>query len=126
MKELYDLKDMLCDELAEYGKKELTAGSLDVVDKLSHALKSVTTIIAMEEADGEYSGTYPMNGNGTSYRMNGSSYAGRRGARRDRMGRYSREAADDMVEQLRGLMEDAPDERMKGEIHRLISKFEKM
>jgi hypothetical protein len=43
---LHKIKEMLCKELDEYGKKEeLTAGSLDIVDKLTHALKSVETII---------------------------------------------------------------------------------
>ena len=128
MEELYKLKDMLCDELESYGKKkELTAGSLDVIDKLSHALKSITTVIAMEEADGEYSNDYPMNGR--TYR--GSSYArGRMNARRDSMGRYSRDgysgAVDDMVSQLKDLMEDAPNESIKSEMHRLVKKIETM
>ena len=128
MEELYKLKEMLCDELESYGKKkELTAGSLDVIDKLSHALKSITTVIAMEEADGEYSNDYPMNGR--TYR--GSSYArGRMNARRDSMGRYSRDgysgAVDDMVSQLKDLMEDAPNESIKSEMHRLVKKIETM
>lgn len=128
MEELYKLKDMLCEELETYGKKkELTAGSLDVVDKLSHALKSIVTVIAMEDAD-EYSNDYrPYN---RSYR--GSSYArGRSYARRDSMGRYSREdgysgAVDDMVAQLKDLMEDAPNEQIKGEVRRLVKKIESM
>lgn len=128
MEELYKLKDMLCDELESYGKKkELTAGSLDVIDKLSHALKSITTVIAMEEADGDYSNDYPMNGR--TYR--GSSYArGRMNARRDSMGRYSRDgysgAVDDMVSQLKDLMEDAPNESIKSEMRRLVKKIETM
>ena len=131
MKELYDLKDLLCEELKQYGKKgDLTAGSLDVVDKLSHALKSVETIIAMEEADDSYSERY---GGPYYYRnMRGSSYArGRRGtARRDSMGRYSRDDYsmdnDEMVEQLRGIMEEAPNEQVRSEIHRVVKKIENM
>ena len=128
MKELHELKDMLCDELKEYGKKDLTAGSLDVIDKLSHALKSIETIIAMEEADGEYSGTYHV----PRYRDGGSSYT-RRGTyrRRDSMGRYSRDdeysgAMDDMADQLRTLMKDAPDESLKKDIRRVLEKVESM
>lgn len=134
MKELHELKDMLCDELKEYGKKDLTAGSLDVIDKLSHALKSIETIIAMEEAEGEYSGTYNMpryyrdsyDHNGTSYARNGRSYR-----RRDSMGRYSREdgysgAMDDMADQLREIMKDAPDESLKKDIRRILEKVESM
>ena len=138
MKELYELKEMLCDELKEYGKKgDLTAGSLDVVDKLSHALKSVETIIAMEEAsDGDYSSNYGsyarngqmMNGNG-SYRNGGTSYArGRRGyVKRDSMGRYSRDdEMDGLVEDLRGLMDDAPNDHVRTEIQKLVKKIESM
>ena len=129
MEELYKLKDMLCEELESYGKKkELTAGSLDVVDKLSHALKSITTILAMEDEDEEYSNAmYPM---GRTYR--GSSYArGRRNAKRDSMGRYSRNegysyAVDDMVMQLKDLMEDAPNDTIKSEMRRLVKKIETM
>lgn len=132
MDNIYKLKDMLCDELEEYGKRgELSAGSLDIIDKLSHALKSVTTIIAMEDADGDYSGnTYPRGDGRRSYR----SYAsGRRNARRDSMGRYSREynrdysgAVEDMVSQLRDMMDEAPDQTTRSEIQRLVSKMEKM
>jgi hypothetical protein len=133
MKELHELKEMLCDELKEYGKKDLTAGSLDVIDKLSHALKSIETIIAMEEADEEYSGIYRMpryyrdgyDRNG-SYARNGRSYR-----RRDSMGRYSREdgysgAMEDMADQLREIMKDAPDESLKKDIRRILEKVENM
>lgn len=135
MKELYELKELLCDELKAYGKKgDLTAGSLDVIDKLSHALKSIETIIAMEEASDDYSsnyGSYERNGqmNGTTYRDGGRSYArGRRGnVRRDAMGRYSRDdEMDGLVEDLRGLMEDAPNDHVRTEIQKLVKKFEAM
>ena len=121
MKDIYRLKDMICDELDEYGRKgELSAGSLDVIDKLSHAAKSLATLIAMEEAG--YSENYPY------YR--GTSYARGRGrnVKRDSMGRYSREyseAVDDMIEQLHEMMESAPDEETKADIQRLVHKFEK-
>lgn len=131
MKELYELKDLLCEELKEYGKKgELSTGSLDVVDKLAHALKSVETIIAMEEADGEYSGRNGGTMYGGGYH-GGSSYAGRRGyTRRDSMGRYSRDGysgdAEGMIDQLRDLMEDAPNEQIRSEVRKLMTKLEKM
>ena len=127
MKELYELKEMLCDELKEYGKKgDLTAGSLDVVDKLSHALKSIETVIAMEEGSDSSYGYRPMNG---TYRNGGTSYArGRRGyVRRDAMGRYSRdEEMDGLVEDLKDLAGDAPNEQIRGEIHKLVKKIESM
>ena len=75
---------------------------------------------------------------GNNYRYEGEgSYArgdgrGRgRNARRDSMGRYSREggysmAGDEMVEELRDLMQDAPDEQTRMEFQRFIQKIEQM
>lgn len=117
MHKLYELKDMLCNELEEYGSKgELTAGSLDVVDKLTHTIKNLDKIIEKYEEDG-YS-----NGDGRRY----TSYA--RG-RRDARGRYSSEGysrTGDMVNRLHDLMADAPDEHTRHEIQKLISKMESM
>jgi hypothetical protein len=129
MHELYELKDMLCKELKEYGTKgELSAGSLDVVDKLAHAAKNIDKIIEAYEMDGEYSSRSYPDGVGGSYRgypRMGRSYArGRMNARRDSMGRYSRD--DGMVEELRGLMEDAPNDAIKRDIQRLVDKLEQM
>lgn len=80
MHKMEELKEMLCEELDKIAKKgELSAGSLDVVDKLTHSIKSIATIMAMEEAEG-----------GNSYA--GGGYSNARGQRRDSMGRYSRES----------------------------------
>lgn len=82
MHKMYELREMLCEELDKITKKgELSAGSLDVVDKLTHSIKSIDTIMAMEDAG--YSSD--------DYSMRGSSYARGRGinAKRDSMGRYS-------------------------------------
>ena len=63
----------------------------------------------------------------------GGSYARGRGrnARRDSMGRYSSTGdysrdAEDMVDQLRELMEEAPDDRTRQEFQRFIQKLEQM
>lgn len=129
MHELYELKDMLCEELKEYGEKgELTAGTLDVVDKLAHTIKNLDKIIE-EYDEQEYSNAYNDMG-GRSYRQGGRSYArGRR--RRDSMGRYSSRGGysmdnQSMIEELRGLMQEAPDDRTKQEFQRFITKMEKM
>ena len=79
MQKMEELREMLCAELEKITKKgELSAGSLDVVDKLTHSIKSIDTIMAMEDAG--YSNE------------SGYSYARGRGrnAKRDSMGRYSR------------------------------------
>lgn len=127
MHEIYELKERLLKELEEYGRKgDLSTGSLDVVDKLAHTVKNLCKIL--EESDEGYS-------NGMRYTdgmyRDGRSYArGRTGnVRRDNMGRYSRNGysydGEDMVDQLRDLMNDAPD-HVKSDIQRLINKVEKM
>lgn len=154
MHEIYELKEMLMKELEEYGKKgEMSSGSLEVVDKLSHTIKNLCKIIEdMEESEGgsSYYGGGSSRRGGSSYegresgqsrrggssyenRGGGSSYARGRGrnARRDSMGRYSSEggysmAAEDMVMELRELMEDAPDDRTRQEFQRFIQKIEQM
>lgn len=118
MHELYELKEMLCKELESYGKKgELSAGTLDIVDKLAHTIKNLNKIIEAYEDD-EYSGRY-----------NDRSYARGRSSRRDSRGRYSSDGYSrdgDMVERLRDLMNDAHDDRTRQEIQRLVTKMESM
>lgn len=83
MKEYYDIKEMLCKELKEYAHKgELSAGSLDVIHKLTDTIKNLDKIEMLEEYE-DYDESYD----------DGGSYARGRGrnAKRDRMGRYSRE-----------------------------------
>ena len=126
MNELYDLKEMLMKELEEYGKKgDLSAGSLDIVDKLAHATKNLCKII--DESD-DYSSFYPSDG--MSYRRGGSYARGRgRNARRDSMGRYSSEGysrTGELADQVRELMREAPDESTRQEMERLASKLSMM
>lgn len=135
---MHKLYEYACDELEDLEKKiekggDLTANEIEyakTLAKLKHYLKED------DEMEGEYSGAMyddGMRGNrGGSYR---GSYArngrGRgRNARRDSMGRYSSEgysrAADDVVERMRDLMQDAPDEQTRQEIQRLVSRMESM
>ena len=142
LKDLHEMCETLSRELGEANDKinkaggKMTAGDLDYVDKLSHAIKSIKTTIAMMEAedDGESGYYMPRYGYGRSYddrsyaRDNtGNSYARRR---RDSMGRYSRRGElsydDGMIEELRDLMDRAPDESTKKEFRRLITKLEQM
>ena len=120
MRELYELKDKLCKELEEYGSKQLDVGSLDVIDRLSHAIKNLDKIIDRYEGN-EYSGRYPMYHDGVSFAR-----------KRDSMGRYSRgrmgysRADDTMITELREMMHDAPDDRTRLEFQNFISKLESM
>ena len=132
MHKIYELKDKLCDELEEYGDKKLDAGSLEVIDKLAHTVKNLDKIIEKYE-DEDYSSAYDDGMMGGSYERDGNRggnrYAMARGrgrnARRDPMGRYSSDNRM-MVEELRDLMNDAPDERTKMEFKRFIEKMEQM
>jgi hypothetical protein len=142
MHELYKLKEMLCKELEEYGSKgELTGGTLEVVDKLAHALKNLERIIESKEMEDEYSmegaagGSYARmsNARGQRYsRDGGNSYARGRGrnARRDSMGRYSRnysyaDGMEDLLSEMKEMMGDLPEEKRR-EVQRFVDKMERM
>lgn len=141
MHDIYKLKDLLMDELKEYGQKgELTAGSLDVVDKLAHSVKNICKIIEDCENE-EYSGMY----RGGSYRggsydggMGGGSYArgGRGGGRRGganqygsyaRDGGYSRaeDGMEDLLSEMHELMPMLPEEKRR-EAQRFVDKMHGM
>lgn len=130
MHELYELKEKLCKELKKYNNEEVTTNSLEVVDKLAHAVKNIDKIIEKYE---EEEGSYGYNSYENSYRSNSrngrnsynnNSYARGRGrnARRDSMGRYSRQG--DMVEQLRDMMMDAPNDEIRRDYEKIISRIE--
>jgi hypothetical protein len=109
---IYELKETLCDELEEYGEKgKLDLGALDIVDKLAHTIKNLDKIIECYEDD-----SYSREDGGMSYA---------RGRRRDSMGRYSRDNKM-MVQELRDLMSQAPDEHTKMEFRKFIDKMEHM
>lgn len=148
--ELKKICDTLNRELEHANEKisraggNITGDDLSYIDRLTHAIKSVKTTIAMMEAEDEgESGYYMpmyggrsyggrsyadgMNGEGRSYARGRSSYA--RG--RDSMGRFTSRRGgmsydDGMVEELRDLMDRAPDEPTRREFQKLITKLEQM
>ena len=127
MEYMHELKEMLCEELERFAREgELTAGSLETIDKLTHSIKSIATIMAME--DSEYSRDYVDKYRGASYAQ-----------RRDSMGRYSRrggsyarrrngysrdEEIDKMVEKLEKMMEKTEDQNVKKAIEQAIETIE--
>ena len=130
MQYMYDIRDMLCRELSDISKKgELTAGSLDTVDKITHAIKSIDAILKMDNYSEDYSRD---DGSRSSYRRGNGNYSRNSYARRrDSQGRYSsdrysQDARDDMIAELHDLMSDAPDEKTKSEFHKFISKLDNM
>lgn len=87
---MHKLIEYICDELEELERKadkggKLTMSEIQYGDVLAHFKKNLLTSDAMMEGEEEYSNT------------SGNSYARGRGrnARRDSMGRYSREGGQD-------------------------------
>lgn len=126
-KELHELREMLMDELSGLTSKgELTAGSLDTVDKLTHSIKSIDTICAMEESG--YSNGYSYDDNGMmSYADRNRDSRGRysrTGNRYPRRGDYSRASKRDLVDELRNVMNEATDSRTKMALQNVIRDME--
>ena len=126
MEYMHELKEMLCDELYDIAEKgELTAGSLDTIDKLTHSIKSIATIMAMEDAGysrdyvGKYvGGSYAQKRDSMGrYSRRGGSYAGRRGYSRD-------DEKDKMIEKLEKMMAQTDDMAAKNAIEQAIKTIE--
>ena len=133
MHELYNLKEMLCEELSNYGRsKELSPSSLEMIDTLAHACKNVCKIIEskdeeMYSMDGSYRGNSYYGNNRYSrdgYYYDDGGMSGRRG--RAMNGRFVSRDASEMARKLREMMEEAPDEASKRDIQRLAEKMEQM
>lgn len=140
-KELMEMCETISNAIKQANEKIRTAGGkvstgdIDYIDRLSHSLKSIKAVMKMmdeEEGDDGYS----ERGYSRDYgRMRSRpyddrhSYAMGRGtyAKRDSMGRY---ASDDgysrgnMVDELRELMAQSPDDATRQEFQRLIQKME--
>lgn len=103
MEGLYKLKDMLCQELEEYGNKDELCGigDLAVIDTLAHATKNVIKVI--DHCEGKDS-AHGENMN-DSLRSNDN---------------------EKMVSELRGLMGETSDESMRYEFQRFIERIESL
>ena len=144
----YELKDMLKKELDQIVKKgELSAGSLETIDKLLNSIKNACKITMYEEykEDGYSYADSDMD-------MSNYSYARGRGsnARRDSMGRYSSEGGysnargnrdgrggysrrgysyddgdkQEKVEMLREMMQEAGSEEERRTLQKIIRRME--
>lgn len=152
---MHKLIEYVCEELESLEKKaakgSMSAAEIEYADKLASLKKNLLKGDMLYEEMGDYSGAMggmntPMMGG--SYARGGSnrdgsnrgdgsydgmSYARGRGrnARRDSMGRYSSERgysrdASEMADELRELMEDAPDDSIRRDIEKLLRKVEQM
>lgn len=119
IRDFEDLKKKLCRELEQIkGKSSLGMGEIEAIDKLTHSIKSLNSIIENEEGEGYSQGYY----NRRDYSRNdgdgmweargsygddygrGNSYA-RRGMHYVR-GHYSR-AAEDVSEKIQEMMDES-------------------
>lgn len=121
---MHKLYEYACEELEKLERKAdekgLTGTELEYADKLAELKKNILKI-EMLEGEG-YSAEY-RDDMGRSYR---NSYARGRNARRDNMGRYSRNysmATEDLIEQLEDMKHSAPDDMSRRELSKLIDKM---
>lgn len=146
MQTYYDAKDMLKKELDEIVKKgELSAGSLDTIDKLLSSIVHACKIIMYEEyaEDGYSYADGDMDMSNYSYaRGNGRGRGSN--ARRDSMGRYSREGGNrgggysragggysyadgekaEKMELIRDMMEEASSEEERRALKKIMRRYE--
>lgn len=159
LNDLHELCEKLTMKLNEVNGRLKQAGSeinsddLSIIDKLTHSIKSIKTVIAMEEYpdgySGEYSGEYSREGGwnyNRPYYTSGNYYMGNSGVRRmrDSMGRftsrdggysngnysrgdgYSRDASrKKMVQKLETLMDDTMSEQERMAIEECINRIDK-
>lgn len=151
---LHKLCEALMEELEDYSKKieksdGMSAGDLEAVDKLSHALKSIKTTIAMMEAGDEDGNSYrggnsnrsmPWYGGmsyedgrggqgGGSSNRGGMSSSRRSGRGNNPTGRnqYSRDgysyAEEEFEMAIQEAMNAAPDEHIREKLQRIMNEI---
>lgn len=138
MHKMMELRDKLMDELEQQADRQLTEQSLELIDKLAHAIKCIDTIEAMDQSSYEIRESRESRESrdgysGRRYREGGSreGYSGRRGGgssrkRRNSMDGYSNdgysneysgrrgysrdEAKDKLIDEMEGMMGDVSPE----------------
>ena len=142
---MHKIKDMLMRELKKYEEKgELSAGSLEVIHKLTDTIKNIDKIEMLEDSgysEADDMGYGGMSRRGSSYE--GGSRYGRRGYSREDnyegggsyanrgkhyvRGHYSRDDGREyMMEQLEEMMDTAGDAKERDAIRRCMDELKKM
>lgn len=112
-KNLYDLREMLCEELDEYNrnaKNGLNERVLDTVHKLTDTIKNIDKIMMLEDGDYSRTGEFEADMRGSYGRTEnysrGNSYANR--GRHYVRGHYSRgNGRERMISDIENMMQDA-------------------
>lgn len=112
-KNLYDLREMLCEELDEYNrdaKNGLNERVLDTVHKLTDTIKNIDKIMMLEDGDYSRTGEFEADMRGSYGRTEnysrGNSYANR--GRHYVRGHYSRgDGRERMISDIENMMQNA-------------------
>ncbi len=127
------LIDYICDELDELEHKadkgKLSMAEMQYLDMLAHAKKNLLKGDEMMDGESYADGRTPIYYRARDGRDGRDGMSNARGRRRDSRGRYSSgryAMANDMVDELRDMMNDAPDERTRMEFQKFITKMESM
>lgn len=128
MHKMMEIRDMLCDELEKFAEHgEMNASALEMVDKLTHSIKSIDTILAMNGYS-EDGGSYERGRSyerGNSRRYDGGSYerGNSRRSGRSYRGYSMADHKEKVIEQLEDIMQDA-DAGTKAAIKKAIHSLE--
>lgn len=124
----YDLKKMLCRELEEIARKQqLSAGDLEIVDKLTHSIKSIVTIMAMDDSGYSYNDGYSGARRRDSMGRYDDGYSGRRYYDNYQDRGYSRdEGKTHMIRQFEKMMDEASSPDVREVIQSALNKMKNM
>ena len=131
-KAMYDLRNMLCDELDELARKgELGAGDLEIAHKLTDTIKNIDKIEMLEDdgysRDEDYFRRYSRDGDwqpGMRGAYDRDMSNARRGTHYVR-GHYSRDGGmENMKRQLQEMLDNSDDESIRRAIQRCMDTIE--
>lgn len=138
MEYYYKLMDMLEEEIEEITRKgQLSAGDIDIADKVTHTIKSVECILEKRMRsnsydDGGYSNARRRDSmgryaDGGSYAEGNNGYSGRRSMEGYSGRRYSRdEGKSQLMHKFESLMDEASSQEERNVIQSALSQLKGM
>lgn len=133
MRALYELRDILCDELDKIvSNGQNNNMPLDIVDKITHSLKSIETIIAMKEGSNNSYGNNSYGGNSygnnsyNSYGRNNYGSYGRGYNMNYRSNRSYGDNKEEMMGELHQMMNEAKSEQERQAFQQFINQMQNM
>lgn len=144
MKKLYELREILCEELdkmaGDISKNKMSQAHLDVVHKITDTIKNIDKICMLEDGGYSQAGRWQASidgeyGRRNSYDYNDSNSQTRGGNRRGGYSRdgmtyrrgYSRDdAKDEMADRLEDLMYETGDGKTKEAIKKCLDSLKQM